>query len=463
MNTGQIVSTALVAGLVVTTGPVAAQDRESGLSQRLRIEQNFSSGDNLGLEIPEEDRTSLSTTRLTYGLDSITRFQRFSFVIGGSLRAGSIAQGNSVQTGATDPLIGLRYFRESANASLNIEAEARQTDVSAVGGLFNFLDEDGAIQLPADFSRVQGTGERQTYNFGLDLQLNRNGPVTFIIDLGADGTRYNNNTDPSLVDFDRANIGLGTVFALSSTDSVTLNLDYARYQAENALRTDKRTTSYSIGFSSLLNDRTTLSASLGQSEVDTTEGGVLRRTTGPTANLSLVTELPNGQFGSSLNVSQNSDGGLSTLRFTRDWSLPLGSFSANIGATRSELTNRTRLVGGLNWLHQRPTSQITLKLNRDVLFDANDEQRFTTELVGGYRQEINDVSNLALNLSLFQSEAGTTSNAVDRGDLKVTYERELNSDWSFNTGLNYRYRDENTVGRAKSTSVFFGIGRNFNF
>lgn len=461
MKKGLIVGAAFAGGVTGALTPVLAQD-EGGLRHRFRIEQNFSTGSNLGLEIPEEGRTSLATTRLSYGLESKTRTQDFGLALGGALRFGSVASGNEIETGLTDPSIGLRYSRENDNALLSFDADYRELDISQTGPLFTFLDNEGLIAAPRDFSSLTGSGKRRAYSVNAGLETGRTAPLGFIFSAAANGARYIDPTDATLSNFDRTTVGATTVFRFNQVTQGFIDLDYTTFDAENALSTDRTTESLQVGFDRALSPASELSFRIGRTQVESIESGVLSETSGVSGRLSYSTDLPNGTLNAALDVTQTQNGQLSTFRVTRAIDFPLGSLSANIGLTKSD-SSSSRVIGGLDWRYQLAESEYSLKLDRGIQFDANDDERFTTSLIGGYRRELSEVSNLNVNVSLFQSDAGALTNAVDRGDVVLGYERELTSDWSFSAGLDYRFRDEETVGKADSTSIFFGFGRNFDF
>ena len=98
-----------------------------------------------------------------------------------------------------------------------------------------------------------------------------------------------------------------------------------------------------------------------------------------------------------------------------------------------------------------------------MFVDSNDEDRFTNILIAGYEYDINEQSSLSADLSLSYSEAAPSSEASKRGTLLVVYNRELTQDWSMNTGIEYSVLDEEFSGKADSSAIFFGIGRNFDF
>ncbi|MHA6262907.1 hypothetical protein ACXYMO_06875 [Arenibacterium sp. CAU 1754] len=462
MKKGLIVGVAFAGGVAGALSPVLAQDDEGGLRHRIRIEQNFSTGSNLGLEVPEEGTTSLATTRLSYGLESTTRTQSFGFVVGGALRFGSVASGNAIDTGFTDPSIGLRYSRENADSILSFDADYRELDISQTGPLFTFLDNDGLIAAPRDFSSLTGSGKRRAYSLNAGLETGRNAPIGFVFSAAANGARYIDQTDANLADYDRTTAGVSTIFRLNPVTQGIIDLNYTQFDADNVLSTDRTTESVQVGFDRAISPRSTFAFRIGRTQVDSTEGGVLTTISGVSGRMAYSTDLPNGTLNAALDVTQTQNGQLSTFRVTRAIDFPLGSLSANIGVSKSN-SSSSRVIGGLDWNYQLARSQFSLKLDRGIQFDANDDERFTTSVIGGFRQELSEVANLTVDVSLYQSEAGTLTNAVDRGDLVVGYERELTSDWSFSAGVDYRFRDEDTVGKADSTSVFFGFGRNFDF
>ncbi|WP_424985708.1 hypothetical protein [Microbulbifer sp. S227A] len=467
----RLIQSAAIGGLTaMAVTPAVSQDEEEydSLRQRLRIEQNFVAGDNLGLENPSEGSTSLATTRLTYGLQSETETQQFSLAIGAGLRFGNVADGNSMKTGFVDPLIALRYRREGANARLAFDADYQQTDISLVQPLWTFLDSDGTVTPPADFSEIRGSGERRSHNVGATLETGLNDPFGLRLRARTSGTNYIDATDTDLADFDNTSLGLTTLFRLNPVTTATLDMSYLRYSSADIADTDRETRTVQAGFIRELSDIATLTFSAGYSTVDSTLTDPLtgvrstERVEGPSGGIDYDTEMPNGTFNLGFDVYQNQDGQRGTLLMTRSVDLPRGSLSGNIGVTQIDSAD-PQIVGGLTWVYNMPSSSFRLFLNRDVFTDSSDEDRLTNLLVAGYSHEINQVSNLSLDLSLSHTEAAAGEEATERGALVVAYNRELNEDWSFNTGVAFRTLQDETIGEADATAVFFGIGRNFDF
>ena len=45
----------------------------------------------------------------------------------------------------------------------------------------------------------------------------------------------------------------------------------------------------------------------------------------------------------------------------------------------------------------------------------------------------------------------------------MTLNYALTPDWTLNIGANHRIKDEDSIGRAASNSVFLSVGRTFEF
>ncbi len=448
MTKGLIASAAFAAGVVAALSPAQAQEEDEygTLRQRLRVEQEFGVGDNLGLESPSEGRTSLSTTRLTYGLESKTRIQELALALGGALRFGSVADGNSLKTGFTDPQIGLRYLRDTGNADLSVDADYRQTDISLAAPLWTFLDEDGIIRPPRDFGNIRGSGERRAYNIDTALEIGKLAPFGLRFTAGADGVDYVDATDDSLTDYDNVDLGLSAMFRFDPITTGFIDLTYQTYKADDLVDTDRETRTLQVGFDRTLSARAILSVRAGYTDVKTTTtdpltGADLRRKeTGPSGNISYITTLPNGDFATSFDLTHNSDGQRGTLRLTRNLDLPTGSLSAYVGLTSFD-SSSPEIISGLTWLRRLPSGDMSLRLTRDVFVDENDEDRFANYLVASYSHDINAVSSLTADLSLSYNESTSTLASTRRATAAVVYNRTLTRDWSMNAGIEYSLLD----------------------
>lgn len=438
-------------------GPVAAGPTEGGLRVRLRLEQRFGTGQNLGLEIPEEGRTSLATTAFDLGVESENEVQKLSFVVGGSLRFGDIAEGNNTSTGLTDPRVGLRYVREGANAQFNLDGFYRESDIALTGPVWSFLDAEGDIILPRDYSFLQGSGQRQAYGFNAVLDLGRDTPLGVLLTAGANGVNYQNST-AGLSDYDQTDLGITPRFRFNSVTTGVIDLGLTNYKSGTL---ERETTTYEVGFDRELDSVSTFGLRLGTTDVKTTEFGIDTTVSGPSGSINYNRTLSNGQFSASYQQTQNQDGNLATLSVFRSLDLPNGSLSGSIGVAKQESAD-PQPIGSLTWRQQGATGSFDLSFNRYVGLSSDDEYTLTNVFAAGYTYEINAISSLRIDVGSTLSDATAVSNKIRRANAALVYSRELTDDWQMNAGLTYSLRDETTVGRADSNGVFFTIGRNFD-
>jgi hypothetical protein len=84
----------------------------------------------------------------------------------------------------------------------------------------------------------------------------------------------------------------------------------------------------------------------------------------------------------------------------------------------------------------------------DTAFDIN------------WERALNTTSSIAFDFSYEISDA--PSERIEQVEVGATYRYSLTSDWTLDSGLRYRVRDD-LDGQAESPSVFVGLGRSFEF
>lgn len=444
--------------------PAFAQDTrdDGGIRQRLFIEQRIAGGRNLGLSIPEEGTTTAATTSILYGFKTETRTQSLSLLLGGAFRFGSIAAGNSLETGFTDPTIGLRYSRSAANSRFLFDVNAQESDISQSAPLWSFIDSDGVLEAPRDLADLTGSGNRRSYNASVELETGIEGPLGFKFTLSANGVDYINATSAALSDFDQIKAGVTTSLRFDPVTTGVVDLRYSQYDSANPLNTDRTSQTYEIGFDRSITPVSKLSLRMGYTESRTKTGVLAGGSSGVTGSVSYSKTLSDGSLTASLNLARSTSGETNTLRFGRQFELPTGRFGFNLGAS-SVNGNTPELIGGLNWSGAGKDSNVSLNLNRSVSVDSNDESRFSTTMLAHYDYTINAFSNLAADLSYTVLDRTTLSNGVRRSELELSYRRQLTEDWNLRTGLSYQVRDEDTVGKTDSQNLFVSLSRSFDF
>lgn len=460
-----ITGTAIAALLAYVTNPSQAQD-DGGLRVSLGVQQSFSYGDNLALGVPgsatnpEQGTTSLSTTAFALNLESITRVDTFRFQLGGSLRYGSTPVGTTIDTGFVDPFVALSYLREGARSRFSFALDIDESDVSLARPLWDFSDEDNVISPPRDLGDLTGTGIRRSQTAQLSFETGIDAPIGMRFTASRAGLRYRNVTSGGLTDSDRDTLGLSTFFRFRQATTGVVDLRWTRFDPRDGTPVSE-TQTVEVGFDHELPTEGRINARVGYTDGDPNNTGAAAGSTGVTGSLNYVHPLTNGQLTAAYTLRRTDSGQINTLEVGRSLDLPRGQLQFQIGAT--ELSGGSaEPTGSLSWTHEMPTSQMTLRLNRTVASDIDNQSRFTTTLAAEYRKELTSLSSISANFSVFVQDGTAASNKVTRRDAALTYTHALTEDWNLDAGLSMRVRNEATVGRASSEQVFISLSRRFD-
>lgn len=460
MNSRLATYVALSGAALIAVHPLLAQET-SGVTATLDLDQRFESGSNLGLTIPDEGDTSLSTTSLDFRLTSQNNTDILDLRAAGKYRFGDIPITSNAQQGFGDPLFFLGFERDTGNATVEVDAGFRQNEISLIQPFDTFADSGGNPNLPGDFDNLSGSGKRNAYILSFDMETGRDDPVGFVLNAGLDAIEYVDTTSRSLFDNKITRFGTGLRIHPSGATTGILDLTYRRYQEDNPLDTDRETRRVILGVESEFAQDALLNASVGYSEVITKETIGTDTEAGPIAELSFEQGMANGTASASLVSNRDQNGQRVTIRAGRSLELPRGEFSASIGATKKESFD-PQLVGSLNFTQELPRSTIIFNLNREVRTDRQDEERLTTRLGLRYNHEINSISSVSFDYGFSLADANAVSNQSDRTALSLSYNHALTRDWALRVGVQHQMRDEETVGTAESNSVFVSIGRSFD-
>ncbi|SLN32393.1 hypothetical protein ROA7450_01471 [Roseovarius albus] len=444
------------------TYPLVAQEARP-ISATLDLSQRFESGDNLALESPSEGTTNLSTTSLTFNLNSATETQALDFSVGGLLRLGDLPENSDASTGFGEPHVRLGYDRNTGNAALSFDTFYRQNEVGFLRPLDDFTDADGNINLPPDFNDLNGTGTRDRYGFDTSLEIGQNAPLGFIFDASADALEYNDvSAGSDLNDNWRAAAGITTLFRASETTTGRLELDYSRFEEENDEDTKRDRYSALAGVTYELDQITTLDFGLGYEEIVTHETTGTETEAGPIGRIGYARIMPNGTADVSLESTRDQSGQRYTFEAGRSLNLALGQeLSTSLGVTTLDGED-PNIIGGIEFLRELDSSRLRFSANRQVLTDSDDEERLTNRVGLGYDYDINSISGLGINFGYSLAEGNAFSNEVERTSTEISYRRSLTEEWSLRSGVLYEYRAEENDDDADSTSIFVTLDRTFD-
>jgi hypothetical protein len=457
-----ITRAALLGAVCLPILPALAQEIDA-VRMNFGIDQRFEAGDNLGLDNPSQGNSSISTTRLSFGLISETERQSLAFDVSGALTIQDTPTTDGTETTWGTPRFRLAYDLDGADSALGVNANYSVAFIDTLS-FADFINEDGILELPEDFSSLAGTGERTNYGLNATLALGQNAPLGFDLSAGVSGIDYTNVTDPNLFDYNRSFLGARALLRFSPVLTGSVGLRYSTYDASDNEQTYRTRTTGNIGLEYEISSRAALEASLGVTEVNTeTLDQPTTNTTSPVGSLGYTYDMPNGGLTADF-VASADENGNERLNFVvgRNLELPDGNLSFTLGLTDPEFGD-VAPIGSLNWERNLPAGQITAQISRKVSSSNNDDTALTTLVAFGYDQNINDVSGFGLNFTYGESDATENTGQVTRTGISATYRHALTQDWNLNTGVNYRTRDEEGEGQASSPSIFLSIGRNFDF
>lgn len=458
-----------VIAAVATLWPTFASPQQGGggasggVQIDIGVSSKFTADSNFTLSSANPGTSYISDTKLSFGLTSRTSAYDFSLTAGSTLRFADIP-GRSV-AGLEDPTLKLRFVADSSNSRLTLTGGYRFVDREFLNP---FQVEREEQQLG---TLVGNGGTLRDKSVGLKYEAGLNAPLGFILDLSHSEKDYENVASTSVKDTTRNN-ATGTVrFKLSpvATGRFVAGLTNQKtYQASNnALITDRTTTDYSVGVTYEINPILSADAQIGFTDVETVRTSGVTNASGLTGAISLTRSLPNGTLFGTLSSTQNQNGQRVSLSFGRDLQLPNGSLKGTLGVTKGD-TGNSSWIGSLSYSKQFATDAMSVSINRSASTNANDDEVVDTRVGVTYSHPINDDSRLGLNFDWGQQKdtGATTASTTELTSLQATYSYDLTSEWSLQSGIEWRKRvdtDPLSPTDASSTSVFVQLGRNFSF
>lgn len=411
---GMTLPFALAAAAVAQDGP--ARHLTFGIDQRLEV------GSNPSLEIPAEESTAFSTTRLSFGFVSETAVDRLALTGSGVLRLGDGANTSSSGFAFDDRRLGLSYVRSAATGELGLNASLREADIRFLRPLEDFLNADTAeIELPEDLEDLEGDGTRRSTALSGSLRLG-----------------------------DQSRVGVTLRAGLS-------RIDYADTTAAGLADSERR--SYGADFRLTLDNSTT--ATLGLSHQDFTSGSTTGTRRTDTLSLGVNREFINGSGSVILSVTDKPDNIRTTnLSFGRGFETASSSFAFTLGLTDGNGSND--VIGSLRYAQEFERGSVNLRASRSVTTSSDDTDRLSTLVAAGYTHEIGPNSNLGINATWSETRTPATDAATTNSTIGITYSHALTEDWALNTGITHRTRDTSTTPTARSNTLFVGLSRSWN-
>ena len=385
----KIIIWAVVLGLVTASLPVMGQEAAGDQSFRFGIRQKFGAADNIRLDPSSAGTTLYSDTALSFGFDSETAVDNFSFFAEG---VGRIVDDPIVGTtsGFRDPRVDLAYVRSAANSNLSVVA--------------NYFKPDLAFQDPLTQENIgsqdffRGGGTREDFYGGVRLETGLQSPLGFIVDLNSRKRSYSDTTDPLLFSNETHFAGITAIFRLSNVTNGRIDISEEFYRAGDVTSTDRDTTRFTFGLDHNFSATDSLGIDFGYSKVVETFDalpGVENSQSSPVGEIAYRRLMPDGVATASLDTDLSSRGRQTTMEFGRVFERPTGRFEFSLGATAGESFD-VRPIGLIAYDTEAAGSAFSVSLSRRSTIDATLNQATeTTRFDMGSRIDITDKSALS--------------------------------------------------------------------
>lgn len=449
---------AIVAVATVSTG--FAQDGgandPSGLQLTLDLAQSLFVGDNLSNITAPTGTSSVLETDLTFGLKSETRVSSLALAIGGTFEVGYMADNGGNVSGFTDPTASLSYSRESKSAQFSLSGSYREREVGDTVITDEFTNEDLIVD----------NGDRVDTRLAFGLKTGVGGPWGADVSGSFAQTTYTGTTSTSLNDTETLSFSGRVWMKPNRATTISLTASQSESEKDDAANTVTERTRIGVSAELDVSAATQITASLFSSVLKTTSGiGVARASVvddGLGFSFGVEHDLPNGGMTASYSRSVERGGERDTIRFSRSFDLPSGSFSFNIGGTKDSGQDFDPLYG-FSLVQAMKSSRFTASLSQAASTDTDGDTSINSSLSVTYAHEITSLSSVEIFGRVSDSNVLTGPDPdQNRTSIGVAYNHALTKDWDLRTGYNYR---KNTSGGAtvlESNQLFATLSRSFN-
>lgn len=443
-----------------------------GLVLRFGVDLRLRTESNPGLSFDDDggDGETNLVADLSLGVLSETGNQTISADLDTGLIARSNPQGAEEDLETLNPRFVLAYEREASRARLGAALSFERTAL----GEFTLLDLDDTFigDVPdaddlalAEERRDQGT--RTDINAEVELVAGIDLPVGLELELRTDRRRFD-SADPSLTDRDIDEVE--GALRLSPDRNLDLRLTFDVSRLRDDAGDERDTSTYGVSADYLVGRATTLSASVGRTEIEAlrprdldgdgvSDVDVLTRQEGVAAFFDVSHDLPRGEVGLELEHEIEEGGERDTAELFWDRELLEGvDLSVGVGVTRLG-DGDPGLIADVGYRQALRRSVLTARFQRAAGTNTDGDTVSSDTINFGVLREINRLSSLALDLDLVRLE-GQGEGDPDRteSELRLTYLRELTPDWSLRTGYE-RSRRTSGDDEASSDALFLSLAR----
>jgi hypothetical protein len=365
----------------------------------------------VGLQLQSKSNPNLTpggssqktTGGLTLSLDLLSQTPLSTLSLQASGKAVDLSKSGTV-SGLIDPSVSLSYARTTANAQLTLDAGLTDVDVGS-----------GAV---TDFDT--GTGKRRTANISTGVSFGTAGPLGFGLTAGVTDTQYHDNPAAGLTDSQTRTFGASLRADLSPVLHLNLGLKNRQFEKAGAATRDTRT-----------------------------------------LDLGLTLDRPTGTLALNLRRDDTPNGQRLGLSFQHDLTLPSGTLSYALGATRG-VTDKTFATASLSYARTLANGSVQLSLSRAVQPGAQtDTETLISSTSLSYSRAVTANANLGLSLNWAAQHSTATNLTTANTNLSATWSQTLPQNWALDLGYIHRLRDQDGVGKAQSDTISLSLRRTF--
>jgi len=448
---------ALAAVLLGSTAAVAALSVSAQESARtvstVTIASDVELNDNYDLRSDSLGDAVIWSTRIGAGLRSRTLVDEFSFDVSGVARVADLPV-TGTDTAFDNPTVALSYGRAVDDSSISVFAQGARADVEFFDPLSD-IDDDG------NFDDTTGSGTRTSLRTGVQFELNGDGPISLTGFGRLDDISFEDTTDPDLNDRRNARVGAELGFRLSPILTLTTGGSFGREEIDDAEQTERTTSRADIGMAGRVNQRTTIRARIGYSQVDTDRLTGNETDEGIVGDLSVQFDEQRGATRLAFGSTIDENGERYSLSYGKTVAWDNAKLDATVGLSTNADTD-VRAIGNISYQLTGRGTQLTLGLRQVATTD--DEGRNVLNTGGSVLLErvLTRTGSIGLSVDggLTRVEDSNDSDS-ERVTASAQYNHALTEDWNANVGYRYRYRKSENDPSAASNALFFGVSRQF--
>ncbi len=451
MRRSHVILAAGLAGTVATLSVNAQETQRTVTTARIASDLEFN--DNFNLRNDSAGDSVLWNTTIGAGLRSRTLVDRFAFDASGVLRVADLP-GSGTEASADNPIVSLAYDRAVDDSAVGFSIVGQRADLDFFDPLRD-LNEDGS------FDDTVGGGTRNSVRLRANFALNADGPVSLTGVGRISDISFEDTTDPDLNDRRNAALALEAGFRLSPILRLTTGASAGREDIDDDAETERRRWRGDVGFVGRVNQRTTLTARIGYSRVDTDRTSGDETQEGVVGDLRLVFDERRGQTSLSFGTTLDENGERYTLSFGRSLAWDNAQINASLGVSTSADTD-LRAVGNIDYQLSGRDTRVTFGLSQGATTDEDGRNVLNTNALAQIERLLTRTSSIGLTVEGgLQRVDDDSDDTTERLNVTARYSHSLTEDWSANVGYRYRYRSDQANGEASSNAVFAGVARTF--